>query len=484
MKLIRYGAIIRVLGVLLCIVALSMILCLPLSLYYQTGHLHNFISSILICLLGGGLLLFAARNMDLTVNKREGYLIVVLAWLTLWVSCALPYYISGEIGSITDIFFETMSGLTTTGATIINDIEALPRDILFWRSFTQWLGGMGIIVLTVALLPLLGIGGIELFVAEAPGPTSEKLHPRIKDTAKALWFIYLGFTLLLWFLLWWNGMDWYDGINHALTTMATGGFSTKNASIAYYSPQIQYITAVFMLLAGVNYSLHYLALRGKFKTVFKSDELRSYFYMVSVLTLIITAAVFQVTDITIEKAFRDSLFQIASIITTTGFVTADYTSWDPSITAVFFLLLFMGACAGSTAGGIKMIRHTVLFKNSILEFKRLLHPRAMIRLKLNGRIVPPRVLTHILVFFLLYIGTFIFGTIIVIIAGEDLLTAAGAVATSISNVGPGIGEVGPVNNFATMNGFTKWFLSLIMLIGRLELFTVFIIFTPYFWKNS
>ncbi len=484
MKLIRYGAILRVLGMLLCIVALSMILCLPLSVYFETGHLHSFISSILICFLAGSLLLFAARNKDLTVNKREGYLIVVLAWMTLWVSCALPYIITGEIDSISDVFFETMSGLTTTGASIINDIEALPQDVLFWRSFTQWLGGMGIIVLTVALLPLLGIGGIELFVAEAPGPTSEKLHPRIKDTAKALWYIYLGLTVLLWFLLWMSGMDWFDGINHALTTMATGGFSTKNASMAYYSPQIQYIVAIFMLLAGVNYSLHYLALRGKFKSVFRSDELKSYIYLVAGLTVVVTLAVFQVTDITIEKAFRDSLFQIASIITTTGFVTADYTSWAPPLTAVFFLLLFIGACAGSTAGGIKMIRHTVLLKNSILEFKRLLHPRAMIRLKLNGKIVPPRVLTHILVFFMLYIGTFIFGTIIVIIAGEDILTAAGAVATSISNVGPGIGEVGPVNNFATLNNFTKWFLSVIMLIGRLELFTVFIIFTPYFWKKN
>jgi len=484
MKLIRYGAILRVLGMLLCIVAISMLLCLPLSIYYETGHLQNFISSILLCLLGGGLLLFASRNKDLTVNKREGYLIVVLAWIALWVSCALPYLISKEIPSITDVFFETMSGLTTTGATIINDIEILPRDILFWRSFTQWLGGMGIIVLTVALLPLLGIGGIELFIAEAPGPTSEKLHPRIKDTAKALWYIYLSLTLVLWFLLWISGMDWYDGINHALTTMATGGFSTKNSSMAYYSNQIQYIVAVFMFLAGVNYSLHYLALRGKFKTVFSSDELKSYMVVVALFIVTITLSVYQVSEVTLEQAFRETTFQVISIITTTGYVTADYTSWAAPITFIFFLLLFVGACAGSTAGGIKMIRHTVLFKNSILEFQRLLHPRAMIRLRLNGKIVPPHVMTHILVFFLLYISTFIVGTIVVIIAGEDILTAAGAVATSISNVGPGIGNVGPVNNFANLNDFTKWFLSLIMLIGRLELFTVFILFTPYFWRSN
>lgn len=484
MKLIRYGAIMRVLGMLLCIVGLALSLCLPLSYYDQTRHGSDFVSSILLCFLGGGLLLFGSRNMDLTVNKREGYLIVFMAWIALWVSCALPFLLSGTFESITDVFFETMSGLTTTGATIIDDIEILPRDILFWRSFTQWLGGMGIIVLTVALLPLLGIGGIELFVAEAPGPTSEKLHPRIKDTAKALWFIYCGLTLTLWFLLWLSGMDWFDGVNHALTTMATGGFSTKNASMAYYSPQIQYLITLFMFLAGVNYSLHYLALRAKFRTVLQSDELKAYFILVVLTTMVVTVVVHQVTESSVEKAFRDALFQVVSIVTTTGYVTADYTSWGLPLTLVFFILLFIGGSAGSTAGGIKMIRHTVLFKNSILEFKRLLHPRAMIRLRMNKKIVPPRVMTHILVFFLLYIGTFIVGTIVVVVAGLDLMTAAGAVATCISNVGPGIGDVGPANNFSSLNDFTKWFLSMIMLIGRLELFTVFIIFTPYFWRNK
>lgn len=483
MNQIRYGSIFRVLGVLLCIVAMSMLLCLPISYYFDTGHSADFISSTLVCLLVGGLMWAASGSMDLTVNKREGYLIVFLAWIALWVSCALPYVLSGTMTSLTDVFFETMSGLTTTGATTINDIELMPRDILFWRSYTQWLGGMGIIVLTVALLPLLGIGGIELFVAEAPGPTSEKLHPRIKDTAKALWFIYLGMTLILWLILWLFGMDWYDGLNHALTTMATGGFSTKNASVAYFSTEIQYVVALFMFLGGVNYSLYYLTLRRKFRSVFTNDELKYYFFLVIGLTVLVTLIVFNVSDITLEQAFRESLFQIISIITTTGFVTADYTSWSPLLTAMFFVLLFIGACAGSTSGGMKIIRHTVLFKNSFLEFKRLLHPRAMIRLRLNGKIVPPRVLTHILVFFLLYIGTFVIGTLLVIMTGVDLITAAGAVATSISNVGPSIGNVGPVNTFASLNDSTKWLLSWLMLIGRLELFTVLIIFTPYFWTK-
>ncbi len=483
MKSIRYRSILRVMGVLLCIIAFAMTFSLPMSWYFETGNFSDFVSSILICLLCGVLCLLTSRHKALNVTKREGYLIVFLAWIVLWISCSLPYIVSGTMNSITDVFFETMSGLTTTGASVINDIEQMPRDILFWRSFTAWLGGMGIIVLTVALLPLLGIGGIELFVAEAPGPTSEKLHPRIKDTAKFLWYIYLGLTLVLWFILWVFGMDWYDSLNHALTTMSTCGFSTKNASIAFFSPHLQYIVALFMFLAGVNYSLYYLALRRKFNTVLLSDELKNYFFLVLGLTFMITLIVYYSIDITLEQAFRDSLFQIISIITTTGFVTADYTSWTPVLTAVFFVLLFMGACAGSTSGGIKIIRHTVLFKNSILEFKRLLHPRAMIRLKLNGKIVPPRVLTHILVFFLLYIGTFVIGTLIVIATGVDMVTAAGAVASSISNVGPAIGEVGPVNNFAPLNDMTKWVLAWIMLIGRLELFTVLIIFTPYFWEK-
>lgn len=483
MNKIRYGSILRVLGVLLLIVALSMLLCLPFSYYYETGHGSDFISGALICLLAGGLMWMGSGNFDLKVNKREGYIIVFSAWIILWISCALPYVLSGTFSSLTDVFFETISGLTTTGSTTINDIESMPKDILFWRSYTQWLGGMGIIVLTVALLPLLGIGGIELFVAEAPGPTSEKLHPRIKDTAKILWFIYLILTLFLCLILWISGMDWYDSLNHALTTMATGGFSTKNSSVAYFSPQIQYIIALFMFLGGVNYTLYYLTVRRKFRDVFRSDELKYYAYLVVVLTFIVTLIVYSVSDITLEQAFRDSIFQIISIITTTGFVTADYTSWTPLLTTLFFILLFIGACSGSTSGGIKIVRHTVLIKNSFLEFKRLLHPRAMIRIRLNGKIVAPRVLTHIMVFFILYIVTFVGGTFLVILTGVDPVTAAGASASAISNVGPAIGEVNPVESYADLNVSTKWLLSWLMLIGRLELFTVLILITPFFWSS-
>lgn len=473
----------RVLSALLFIIGISISFCIPISIYYKTTHLDTFVSSSLICIILGVILKLSSKNKDKNVNKREGYLIVALAWITLWIACSIPYLLSGVFDSATDLFFETMSGLTTTGATVLNDIESMSEDILFWRSFTQWIGGMGIIVLTVALLPLLGIGGIELFVAEAPGPTSEKLHPRIKDTAKSLWFIYLGLTVILSVLLRIFGMNWFDSINHALTTMATGGFSTKNSSVAHYGTGIQYVIIVFMFLAGVNYSLHYLALRGKLKQVFQSDELKGYCIIVFSLILVVTIQVYRVTDIPLEQSFREASFQIISIVTTTGFVTADYTSWTEGLTLLFFVMLFLGACAGSTAGGIKLIRHIVFFKNSILEFKRLLHPRAMIRLKINKKIVPPRVLTHILVFLLLYIGTFVIGTLIVVSADVDLITASGAVATSLSNVGPGIGEVGPVDNFDGFNDFIKWFLSFLMLLGRLELFTIYVILTPFFWRS-
>lgn len=480
---IRFGAIMRVLSALMMIIALAISLCIPLSFYFDTGLQNTFISSSLLCLLMSALFKIGALNKDKTVNKREGYLIVALAWLMLWVACALPFLLSGTMTSLTNIFFETISGLTTTGATVITDIEAMPKDILFWRSFIQWIGGMGIIVLTVALLPLLGIGGIELFVAEAPGPTSEKLHPRIKDTAKALWFIYLGLTVILFIILTLMGMHWYDSINHALTTLATGGFSTKNNSMAFYGADIQYVITLFMFLAGVNYSLHYLTLKGKWKQVIQSDELKVYALLVICLTAVITFQVYRVSDMPLEQAFRDSIFQIVSVITTTGYITADYTSWTEGLTVVFFVMLFIGACAGSTSGGIKLIRHIVFFKNSILEFKRLLHPRGLIRLKMNKKLVPPRVLTHILVFLLLYIGTFVFGTILVVSMGEDLMTAAGAVATSISNVGPGIGQVGPVDNFSDLTSASKWILSVLMLVGRLELFTMYVIITPYFWRS-
>jgi trk system potassium uptake protein len=488
--MINFKQIARVISILLFVIGGLMFTGLPFSYYFQAGDAKYLLQSGLVCIAVGVLLFFLSNNKSKTVNKREGYLIVALGWISMVTFGMLPYLFSGEIPGVADAFFETMSGMTTTGASVLNDIEAVPQGILYWRSLTQWIGGMGIIVLTVAIFPLLGIGGIELFSAEAPGPTSDKIHPRIQETAKRLWGIYVGLTALLVVILKIGGMTFYDAVNHAFTTMATGGFSTKNASMmAYDTPVIQYPIIIFMFLAGTNYSVTYLALKGRFRRVLRNDEFKAYFLLVALLGAIVSISVFSLVNgrgeaITFEKAFRDSLFQIVSLITTTGFVSADYTSWSNGLTMLFFILLFLGASAGSTAGGIKFIRHLVFFKNSYLEFKRLVHPRAIVPLKLNGQVVAPRIMTHVIIFLLLYMMIFILGSVLMSVMGYDFMTSVGAVATSLGNVGPGIGKVGPVDNFAHLSDAAKWLLSFLMLLGRLELFTILVLMTPYFWKSN
>ena len=473
------------LGVQLLVVGVLMLTALPFALYYGEGdHFALLISAALTMSAGAGLYFWRRGEMP-DIQKREGYLIVVLGWLAMVSFSMLPYLLSGTIPEVGNAFFETMSGMTTTGASILDDIEAMPRGILFWRSMTQWIGGMGIIVLTVALFPLLGIGGVELFGAEAPGPTSDKIHPRIRETAKRLYYLYLGLTALATGVYMLGGMDFYDAINHGLTTLATGGFSTKNASAMYWAdaPFIQYTMIFFMAVAGTNYVVLYYLFKRSWSRAWRSDEFRAYLTMLGVLTVVVTAGVSLATDNTFERSFRESLFQIVSVITTTGFVSADYTSWSESMTMLFFVMLFIGACAGSTSGGIKVIRHLVFFKNTYLEFKRLLHPRAVVPLKLDGAVVAPKILTHILVFLLIFLMTFLLGSFTVTLLGMDFLSAIGAVATSLGNVGPGIGDVGSVNNFSAVPMPAKWVLSFLMLLGRLELFTILILFTPYFWQD-
>ncbi len=490
-SIINFKQIARVLAVLQLLIGCLILTALPFSLYFDAGDELPFLYSTGVCLLAGIIFWsFSTTQQDQSITKREGYLIVALGWLTIVSFGSLPYVFCGKIDGLANAFFEAMSGMTTTGASILTDIESMPQGILFWRSMTQWIGGMGIIVLTVAIFPLLGIGGIELFSAEAPGPTSDKIHPRIQETAKRLWLIYVSLTALLTVLLKIEGMTFFDAINHALTTMATGGFSTKNASLAAFdSKAIQYTIALFMFLAGTNYTVTYLALKGRFKNVWRNDEFKFYLLVVGVLVLIVSLSVHLVNlagdeTATFEKSFRDSLFQILSVITTTGYVSADYTAWSPWLTMLFFMLLFVGASAGSTSGGIKLIRHLVFLKNSLLEFKRLLHPRAILPLKLSGRVVSSRIRTHIFIFLLLYLFLFVFGSVVMSLMGYDFLTSIGAVATSLGNVGPAIGKVGPVDNFAWLSDGAKWFLSFLMLLGRLELFTILVLMTPYYWKAN
>lgn len=487
--MINTKQIIRIQGVLLALLGAMMLLPLPFSFYFRSGDHWPILGSASLCMVLGALLFFFFRNAERKIARRDGFLIVATGWLFMVSFGTLPYLFSGAIPSFTDAFFETMSGMTTTGASILTDIEAQPEGILVWRSLTQWIGGMGIIVLTVAIFPILGIGGVELFTAEAPGPTSDKIHPRIQETAKRLWLIYVGLTVLLAALLKLAGMTFFDAVNHALTTMATGGFSTKNASIAAFdSPLIHYIIIVFMFIAGVNYSVTYMAFKRRFKKVWSNDEFRAYAGVVLLFIAIFTAVVFYVqqgqSGSDLESAFRDSAFQIISLVTTTGFVSADYTAWAPVLTMLCFILLFVGGSAGSTAGGIKFIRHLVFFKNSFLEFKRLVHPRAIVPLKINGEIVAGKIITHVIIFLLLYLMVFLAGSVFMSVLGYDFETAVGAVATSLGNVGPGIGKVGPVDNFAWLCPSAKWGLSFLMLLGRLELFTILLLFTPYFWRSN
>ena len=487
--MINVSIVINVVGVILVLLGGLMLTAIPFSFYWNPEDTLPIIASAVTTFLVGIICWFLSRSKSKKIGKREGFLIVGVGWITIALFSALPYYFSSVIPEFTNCFFESVSGLTTTGASVINDIEAVPKDILYWRSLTQWIGGMGIIVLTVALFPLLGIGGVELFVAEAPGPTSDKIHPRIKETAKRLWLIYVGLTAVLIILLKICGMTGFDALNHGLTTMATGGFSTKNASIAHFqNPAIHYVILLFMFIAGINYTIIYNSLKGNFKRAWRSDEFRTYLCLVVGLSIVVGIIVNNVTNLGVEQSFRDAAFQVVSVITTTGFVSADYTSWTPILTLIFFILLFVGASAGSTSGGIKIIRHIVIFKNSMLELKRLLHPKAIIRIKVDKKVVSPRIMTHVLVFLLLYLIIFVVGSMImtVILADfdEPLLTAIGATATSLGNVGPAIAELGPVHNFSEVPMVGKWVLILLMLLGRLELFTILIIMTPYFWRKN
>lgn len=484
---INFPIILRVLGAIIFCIGALMLIPAGVALNHQLNTCPALFYSSMVGLVLGSVLFLTTRKAHKKLGKREGYLIVSLGWLSAGLMSALPYLLSDLDMSLIDSIFESISGMTTTGATIFQDIEVLPRGILLWRSMTQWIGGMGIIVLTVAIFPLLGIGGVELFVAESPGPTSNKIHPRIKETAKRLWLLYMGLSCLIILTLKVQGMTTFDAINHGLTTVATGGFSTKNNSMAAFGSHIQYSVLFFMFIAGINYSLIYAGLRGKFSKVWRSDEFKTYLGFVILSIIIVTSVKLYHTDLGIEQAFRDGAFQVVSLITTTGYVSADYTLWHPSLTVFCFMLLFAGACAGSTAGGIKVIRHMVFAKNSILEFKRILHPNGLIRLRIDNQLVAPRILTHVLVFLLLYLAIFSIGTVLMTFMIPDieqpLLTSAGAVATSLGNVGPAIASLGPTNNFSLLPDVAKVFLTFIMLLGRLELFSILILFSPYFWRN-
>lgn len=488
MKRLQVRIIFQILGIFTVIEAIAMFLCVIATLYYNEDPKPILYASGITGIVG--LVLYGLfKNAPKDIGKREGYVIVSFAWIFFALFGSLPFVFSGHMPHFADALFESMSGFTTTGATVLSNIEAMPKDILLWRSLTQWLGGMGIIVLSLTLIPLLGIGGMQLYTAEVPGPTKDKIHPKVKDTAQRLYLIYVSFTALQTILLMIGGMSFFDALNHSFATMSTGGFSTYNTSLVEASPYIQYIVILFMFIGGVNFTLSYYAFHGKFKRVWENEEFRSYLYIIILFTLTITCiialqqynAAHQIYSI--ESLFRDSMFQVVSLCTTTGFASANYLTWHSAAIMLCFMLLFFGGSAGSTGGGMKIVRIVLLAKHSYLEFKRLIHPNAIIPVRLNNVSVSEKIITNVLAFIVIYIIVFVVGVLLMSFLNYDFETSLGVVASAIGNVGPGIGKVGPYDNYGFICDSGKYVLSFLMLCGRLELFTILLLFSPAFWRK-
>jgi trk system potassium uptake protein TrkH len=476
----------KVLGLLLMLFSLSMLPPVLVSVWYADGAALSFLSALAL-ILGTGLLIWlpvSRTRQDLRL--RDGFLVVVLFWTVLGLSGSLPFILAENPHlSVTDAVFESLSGLTTTGATVIIGIDELPQSILYYRQQLQWLGGMGIIVLAVAVLPMLGVGGMQLYRAETPGPMKDsKLTPRITETAKALWYIYLGLTIACTLAYWAAGMSLFDAIGHAFSTVAIGGFSTHDDSIGYFaSPLIEMIAVVFMLISGVNFALHFTVVRRRNPVIYWRDsEFRFYLFLIAVSTTIVVLALY-LTDTYIfwEDAFTQGLFQAVSIATTTGFTTAEFYYWPPFLEILLLFTSFVGGCAGSTGGGIKVIRFLLLIKQGLREIGRLVHPSAQMPVRMGGRSVNHRVVDAVWGFFSLYVASFIFMYLALAATGLDLMTAFSAVAACINNLGPGLGNVGA--NYADLHEPAKWILCFAMLLGRLEIFTLLVLLTPAFWRR-
>ena len=482
----HYRIIAKTVAILQMIIAGFHILCGVLALsFHENSSALAFFSSGALLVFGCTIVLFWLRDIKpQTLSTKDGFVLVTASWVGAVLAGALPYYISGSIPAFTDALFETVSGFSTTGASILTDIEALPKSILFWRSLTHWLGGMGIVVMAVAILPLLGIGGMQLISAEAPGPTVDKITPRITETAKYLWYIYIFFTIAETAMLCFGGMTFFDALNHTFATLATGGFSTKNTSIKYFdSAYIDYVIAFFMIMAGINFSLHFKLMTGRFKSVFIDTELKFYLSFIAIATFIIMMSLHGTVYSTYASSFRYAIFQVSSFITCTGFATDDYEKWPYLAQTVLFLLMFIGACSGSTGGGIKVIRIATLLKQGLNEMKYLVHPRGIFVLRINGQPVKKNIVYAISGFFFLYITMVLVVTLIVTSSGADIVTALSSALTTAGGIGPGFGMIGPTENFAFFPDYVKLTLCASMLLGRLEIYTALVIFTPIFWRK-
>lgn len=481
----QFGSISKAVGLIIGVLAAFLLIPTILAYFAHTDDFFAFLLSVGISA-AAALLLFLIPKSKAALKTRDSYALVTFGWLSAGLFGCLPYYLSGHIPSFTNAFFESISGFTTTGASILSDIEGLPPAILLWRSFTQWLGGMGIIVFALAIIPYLNIGGMGIFQAEVPGPTAEKLTPRIQDTAKVLWIIYLIFTVVMVMSLWIAGMSFFDAVNHSFAAMSTGGFSTKNASIAgFNSPLIEWIITIFMIMAGANFALHYRFLFGGHnpKTYLKDSELRFYLLFIFLSILFISIVIFLRQGGEISVILRHASFTVASILTTTGFGTADYELWPVFGQFILLFLMVMGGCAGSTAGGIKAVRFMLVLKYMYVEMLKLIHPNLIRTVKVQDAVIDRNVLSNILGFIFIYTAVMILSILLVSIETDDMVTSLGSVVASLSNIGPGFGTVGPTDNYAHLGSFTKWILSLDMVMGRLEILTILILFLPKTWKK-
>ena len=485
--MINWRSLLHVLSFIVIIMALFLTAPILVGIYYREWTCVRDFAVVLGFVLAGFLLLFflTRKARGFQFNTKDGFLLVSLSWIVVSAVGAVPFVLTGAVPNYTEAFFETMSGFTTTGASILTIIEGLPYSVLFWRSLTHWLGGMGIVVLAVAVLPLLGIGGMPLIQAESPGPQVDKIVPRVRETAKILWVIYIGLSVLEIFLLFFGGMNFFDSMTHTFGTMATGGFSPKNASVGHYtSPYLQNIITLFMILAGINFGLYYVLLQWNWKTVWRNTEIKVYISIFAISSLVIA---FDLRGENIFGTLKESLryggFQAASILTTTGFATADFDAWPFLSRAVLFFLMFVGGCSGSTGGGIKVVRVLTLFKLAINEMKHLLNPRGVYLIRLNGSLVKKDMVYTITGFVFLYIFMLLLITLAVALSGVDLLSSFSAALVTLGNIGPGFGRVGPALNYHFMAPWVKWILSFAMMVGRLEVYTVLVILTPHYWKK-
>ena len=481
----RWKFVAKMIGVLILYLGFAMIFPLICGIYYHDTSVVPLQKSMGITIsIGLVLLLFFRRAQEKTITQREGIAIVAFGWTAVGLFGALPFYLSTEFGSFGDAFFESVSGFTTTGSSILADIESVSKGLLFWRSFIQWIGGMGIIVLSVAILPFLGVGGMQLYKAEVPSPVPDKLKPRIRDTAIVLWKVYAIISLAEVLLLLMGGMDFYNALCHTFTTMPTGGFSTKNTSITHFN-SLYFDTVIFffMFLAGINFSLHYQMLKGKPLVFWKDSECRFFICTILFLIAVVSINLYGSVYEKIGHALRFGAFQVVSIVTTTGFATADYENWPAMSQIIILLCMFLGASAGSTGGGMKCLRIMICFKYCYRELFYLIHPHAVTHIKIGGKPISEDITRSVLGFLALYMGIFALCSVLLAGMGNDFVTSFTAVASALGNIGPGFGSVGPTENYGHISCLGKWLLIWCMLLGRLEIFTVIILIVPEFWRK-